>query len=79
LRWDDKDSVVRLGAQRAPGHIGHEGPVEKLIQKFRDGDWSVKMGVALALVAIWDEKNLTYLRAASCDENEYSGKSPGRS
>jgi HEAT repeat protein len=74
LLMRDKNVDVRSHAIAALTKIADPASADRLGSALKDADWRVRMGVALALAAIGVEKCLTYLRAASCDENEYVRK-----
>jgi nitrite reductase/ring-hydroxylating ferredoxin subunit len=67
----DKNADVRRHAIAALTKIADPASTDRLGDTLKDPDWRVRMGAALALTAIGGAKSLTYLRAASCDENEY--------
>jgi nitrite reductase/ring-hydroxylating ferredoxin subunit len=67
----DRNGDVRRHAIAALTKIADPGSADRLGEMLKNADWRVRMGAALALAAIRDEKSLTYLKAASCDENEY--------
>jgi HEAT repeat protein len=70
LLWD-KNIDVRRHAIAALAKIADPASADRLGDTLKDPDWRVRMGAALALTAIGDAKSLAYLKAASCDDNEY--------
>jgi HEAT repeat protein len=70
----DENADVRRHAIAALTKIADPGSADRIGDTLKDADWRVRMGAALALAAIGNEKSLAYLKAASCDENEYVRK-----
>jgi HEAT repeat protein len=51
--------------------IADPASADRLGDALKDPDWRVRMGAALALTAIGDEKSVSYLEIATRDENEF--------
>ncbi|MFZ1128536.1 HEAT repeat domain-containing protein [Methanoregula sp.] len=77
LQLRDKNADVRGHVISALTKIADPVSADRISEILKDPDWRVRMGAALALAAIRTEKSLAYLKAASCDENEYVRKIAG--
>ena len=74
LQPRDKNADVRGHVIAALTKIADPASADRISVILNDTDWRVRMAAALALAAIGTEKNLAYLKVASCDENEYVRK-----
>jgi HEAT repeat protein len=74
LALRDENSDVRRHVIAALTQIADPASADRLGDLLKDPDWRVRMGAALALSAIGDEKSLSLLKTATSDENEYVQK-----
>jgi len=65
---------VRRHAIAALILIADPSSADRLGDALKDPDWRVRMGAALALTAIGDQKSVSYLEPATRDENEFVRK-----
>ncbi len=70
----DENQDVRRHAVAALVHIADPASADRLGDVLKDPDWRVRMGSALALAAIGDQKSFLYLEAATRDKNEFVRK-----
>ena len=74
LALHDEKADVRRHVIGALSRIADPHLTDRIGYALKDPDWRVRMGAALALSTIGNEKSHNLLQMATCDENEYVQK-----